>query len=59
MSWFLRAFLTLPPADQLDAEIGDTLLHLYCLLKDAEAQGAQFRPSAKLARQALRAIHWR
>jgi hypothetical protein len=42
----------------MDAEIGDTLLRLSALLRDAEAQGGQFRPAARLAREALKAIHW-
>lgn len=58
MRWFARAFQAMSPAYQCDAEIGDTLLHLSCLLRDAEAQGAQFLPSARLAREALKAIHW-
>jgi hypothetical protein len=59
MKWFARAFQVMSPADQCDAEIGDTLLHLSALLRDAEAQGAHFRPAARLAREALKAIHWR
>jgi len=58
MRWFARAFQVMSPADQCDAEIGDTLLLLSALLRDAEAQGAQFRPAARLARQALKAINW-
>jgi hypothetical protein len=58
MRWFARAFQVMSPAEQCDAEIGDTLLHLSALLRDADGQGAQFRPSARLARQALKAIDW-
>lgn len=59
MRWFARALQLLPPGEQLDVEIGDTLLHLSGLLREAEDRGEQFRPSAKLARAALRAIYWR
>lgn len=58
MKWFPRALEVMSPADQCDAEIGDTLLRLSALLRDAESQGAQFRPAARLAREALKAIHW-
>jgi hypothetical protein len=58
MRWFRRAFEVLSPADRAEAEIGEELLYLHHLVKEAEENGAQFRPAARLARQALKAIHW-
>jgi hypothetical protein len=58
MSFFRRAAGLLPPAQQVDAEIGDTIIHLRELLRTAETTGGHFLPSARLARTMLKAIYW-
>jgi hypothetical protein len=42
-----------------DDRINDALCELHDALKDAEDNGDQFGPSARLARTALQAISWR
>jgi hypothetical protein len=59
VKWFRRVFDLLSPAEQSDAAIADCLLELDHLLREAEAQGHHFLPSARLARKMLQAINWR
>jgi len=59
MRWFRRATALLPQTDELDDDCGQALLYLQEALERAEEGGATFRPQTRLARKALRAIHWR
>lgn len=58
VSWFPRAAELRTPAQQSEDRLGDLLLQLDAELKHAAACGYGFLPTARLAREALKAIHW-
>ncbi len=59
MRWFKRASLLKPELDALDDEVGEAIIYLDDALRRSEEKGAQWRPQSRLARVALKAIHWR
>lgn len=58
MRWFPRARPFRSPEQQADDRVSDLLLQLFAEYEFMVEQGWQFRPSARLARKALAAIHW-
>jgi hypothetical protein len=58
MDWFRRASQFRSPAEQADDRVGDLLLQLHAQYEFMESRGWHFRPAARLAREALKSIHW-
>lgn len=59
MSWWQRVSVLRPELDELDDEVGECLVALNSALLRSEKHHAHWRPQSRLARIALKAIHWR